>query len=141
MTVKRHGLAQSPGHQADAKTSARRTRRTGAALALAALMAVSLAAVPAQAKPKPVPPTAPLDSAFQKVTLNDYPGEPVDLAVLPNSDVLHTTRQGEVWLNDAESGLNTLAATVDVYEHDEEGLQSIAVDPNFGKKEEVADKE
>ncbi|GAA1908184.1 hypothetical protein GCM10009688_10360 [Arthrobacter gandavensis] len=134
MTVKRHGLAQSPGHQADAKTSARRTRRTGAALALAALMAVSLAAVPAQAKPKPAPPTAPPDSAFQKVTLNDYPGEPVDLAVLPNSDVLHTTRQGEVWLNDAESGLNTLAATVDVYEHDEEGLQSIAVDPNFGKK-------
>lgn len=134
MTVKRHGLAQSPGHQADAKTSARRTRRAGAALALAALMAVSLAAVPAQAKPKPAPPTAPPDSAFQKVTLNDYPGEPVDLAVLPNSDVLHTTRQGEVWLNDAESGLNTLAATVDVYEHDEEGLQSIAVDPNFGKK-------
>ncbi len=39
-----------------------------------------------------------------------------------------------MWLNDAESGLNTLAATVDVYEHDEEGLQSIAIDPNFGKK-------
>ena len=105
------------------------------ALALAALMAVSIAAAPAQAKPKPGAPVAPPpDSAFQKVTLNDTPGEPVDLAVLPNSDVLHTTRQGEVWLNDSETGLNTLAGTLDVYEHDEEGLQSIAIDPNFGKK-------
>ncbi|MDK1361898.1 PQQ-dependent sugar dehydrogenase [Arthrobacter sp. zg-Y1219] len=105
------------------------------ALALAALMAVSLAAAPAQAKPRPGAPEAPPpDSAFQKVTLNDFPGEPVDLAVLPNKDVLHTTRQGEVWLNDAATGLNTLAGTLDVYEHDEEGLQSIAIDPKFGKR-------
>ncbi|MCQ2001116.1 PQQ-dependent sugar dehydrogenase [Arthrobacter zhaoxinii] len=105
------------------------------ALALAALMAVSLAVAPAQAKPRPgAPATPPPDSAFQKVTLNDFPGEPVDLAVLPNKDVLHTTRQGEVWLNDSSTGLNTLAGTIDVYEHDEEGLQSIAIDPKFGHR-------
>ena len=45
--------------------------------------------------------------------------------------MLHTERSGEVWLHDQESGLKTLAAKLDVYQHDEEGLQSIAIDPNF----------
>ncbi|MFB4290894.1 PQQ-dependent sugar dehydrogenase [Nonomuraea sp. ATR24] len=67
------------------------------------------------------------------MTLNDSPGEPVDLAVLPDSRVLHTTRTGEVWLHDPKTGLNTLAARLDVYQHDEEGLQSIALSPGFGK--------
>jgi glucose/arabinose dehydrogenase len=75
----------------------------------------------------------PPDAQFQKVTLNDTPGEPMDLAVLPDSRVLHTTRAGEVWLHDPETGLNTRAAQLDVYRHDEEGLQSIALSPGFGK--------
>jgi cytochrome c len=103
---------------------------------MAALMATSFAIAPAQAQPGggTAPEAAPSDANFQKVTLNDGPGEPVDLAVLPNNDVLHTTRGGEVWRNDAKTGLNTLAATLDVYQHDEEGLQSIALDPKFGTK-------
>ncbi|MER7560506.1 PQQ-dependent sugar dehydrogenase [Nocardioides sp. NPDC126508] len=78
-------------------------------------------------------PTAdpPPDSDFEKVTLNDRPGEPMDLAVLPNGDVLHTTRAGKVWLNDADTGVNSVAAEFDVYRHDEEGLQSIALDPGY----------
>jgi glucose/arabinose dehydrogenase len=78
-------------------------------------------------------PTAlpPPDSRFQKVTLNDRPGEPMDLAVLPDLRVLHTARTGEVRIHDPETGLNTLAATLDVYQHDEEGLQSVAIDPDF----------
>ncbi|TDE44561.1 PKD domain-containing protein [Nonomuraea mesophila] len=75
----------------------------------------------------------PSDDQFQKVTLNDHPGEPIDLAVLPDSRVLHTTRRGEVWLHDPKTGLNTLAARLDVYQHDEEGLQSIALSPGFGQ--------
>ncbi|WP_205754593.1 PQQ-dependent sugar dehydrogenase [Pseudarthrobacter sp. NamB4] len=118
MTVNRQGIAKA-----------------GAGLAMAALLATAFAAAPAQAQPgNPAPGAAPADSSFQKVTLNDTPGEPVDLAVLPNNNVLHTTRGGEVWLNDNKTGLNTLAATLDVYEHDEEGLQSIALDPKFGTK-------
>ncbi|MBF8190311.1 PQQ-dependent sugar dehydrogenase [Nonomuraea sp. K274] len=74
----------------------------------------------------------PPDDQFQKVTLNDHPGEPMDLAVLPDSRVLHTTRSGDVWLHDPKTGLNTLAAQLDVYRHDEEGLQSIALSPGFG---------
>ena len=77
------------------------------------------------------PGTAPPDSSFQKVTLNDSPGEPMALAVLPDSRVLHTTRPGRVWLHDPKTGLNTVAADIPVYQHDEEGLQGIAIDPDF----------
>jgi cytochrome c len=73
----------------------------------------------------------PLESQFEKVTLNDRPGEPVSLAVLPDRRVLHTARGGQVRLFDPRTQLNTLAADIEVYSHDEEGLQGIAVDPNF----------
>ena len=71
------------------------------------------------------------DDDFQKVTLNDRPGEPMGLAVLPSGRVLTTSRNGDVRLHDPRTGLNTFAARLPVYEHDEEGLQSIAIDPDF----------
>jgi len=73
----------------------------------------------------------PPDSQFEKVTLNDQPGEPMDLAVLPDGRVLHSTRPGVLWLHNPATGRNTGAADFDVYRHDEEGLQSVALDPNF----------
>lgn len=101
----------------------------GAATGLVAgLLAVPLVpavvAAPVAAEPAP-------DTEFQKVTLNDRPGEPMDLAVLPDNDVLHTTRRGEIWLNEHRTGVNRKVGEIDVYRHDEEGLQSIAVDPGF----------
>ncbi|MFI7276932.1 PQQ-dependent sugar dehydrogenase [Streptomyces sp. NPDC049879] len=112
-----------------------RTIPTAATVALvAAALLVSPVTSAAHEQPPAEPaPAAPAttDSAFQKVVLNDTPGEPIDLAVLPDSRVLHTTRNGQVWLNDPDTGLNTLAAELDVYQHDEEGLQSVAVDPGF----------
>jgi hypothetical protein len=62
----------------------------------------------------------PPESQFEKVTLNDRPGEPMDLAVLPNGRVLHATRKGQLWLHDPSTGINKLAATFNVYQHDEE---------------------
>jgi len=107
------------------------TRRTGVLVCIAALIGGALAlAAPAAAQ-------APPDSEFEKVTLNDTPGEPMDLAVLPDGRVLHSTRPGQLWLHDPETGLNTLAAEFDVYQHDEEGLQSIALDPNFEKTKRI----
>jgi glucose/arabinose dehydrogenase len=77
----------------------------------------------------------PPSKQFQKVTLNSRPGEPLDLAVLPDGDVLHTTRAGVIWHHDAKTGVNSIAGRIPVYLHDEEGLQSIALDPKFdGKK-------
>ena len=98
------------------------------ARALAALAgALAVCAIPSAASAQSPPP----DSQFQKVVIDQTPGEPIDLAVLPDGRVLHTERSGEVWLHDQETGLKTLAAKLDVYQHDEEGLQSIALDPNF----------
>jgi len=70
-----------------------------------------LSAAPSVAQTAQPPP----DSSFQKVTLNDRPGEPMDLVVLPDLRVLHTTRSGEVRMHDQKTGLNTVAATLDVY--------------------------
>ena len=90
---------------------------------------LALCACPSVAAAQAPPP----DSQFQKVVIDDSPGEPMDLAVLPDGRVLHVTRQGHVWLHDPDTGLKTLAAQLDVYQHDEEGLQNIALDPNFEK--------
>jgi len=90
--------------------------------AVALLGATDVAA--AQSGPPP-------DSSFQKVTLNPHPGEPMGLTVLPGGQVLYTSRPGQVRLNDPVTGLNTLAADLHPYQHDEEGVQSIAIDPNF----------
>ena len=74
---------------------------------------------------------ATVESRFQKVTLNDFPIEGMGIATLPEGRVLMTERKGRVMLHDPATGLNTVAAKLDVYQHDEEGVQSIAIDPNF----------
>src|SRR5688572_28404292 len=72
-----------------------------------------LTSLPAGAHPGHEPAPLPTDqSAFQKVTLNDHPGEPMSLAVLPDLRVLHTARTGQVRINDPRTGLNPLAADV-----------------------------
>ncbi|MFJ8543694.1 PQQ-dependent sugar dehydrogenase [Streptomyces sp. NPDC093586] len=119
-----------------------RNRRIVTLMAAAALAGTTgLLTVPAvQAAPSdPAPPAA---SAFQKVTLNDRPGEPMALAVLPDRRVLHTARTGEVRINDPKSGVNFLAADMKkspagLYQHDEEGVQGIAIDPDFSKNKWV----
>ena len=70
---------------------------------------------------------------FQQVSLatgNTELGEPMSLAVLPDRSVLHTSRDGTVRVTDA-SGSTTTAGKLDVYTHDEEGLQGVAADPGF----------
>lgn len=74
-----------------------------------------------------LPPTA---SPFRKVTLDAEPGEPIALAVLPDLRVLHTTRTGTVWLHEPGGG-KRVALELPVYRHDEEGLQGIAISPEF----------
>ncbi|WP_432476620.1 PQQ-dependent sugar dehydrogenase [Nocardioides sp. GXQ0305] len=106
----------------------RRIALGGAAATLVPGLLTLPLAVSGQAAPAVAPPP---DTAFQKVTLNDRPGEPMDLAVLPDNDVLHTTRVGDIWRNDARTGVNQKIGSIDVYRHDEEGLQSIALDPGY----------
>ncbi|MFH8976216.1 PQQ-dependent sugar dehydrogenase [Streptomyces sp. NPDC017890] len=76
---------------------------------------------------------------FQQVTLAKgvaETGEPMTLAVLPDRSVLHTSRDGTVRLTNA-AGTTTVAGRLDVYSHDEEGLQGVAVDPGFSSNRHV----
>jgi glucose/arabinose dehydrogenase/type 1 glutamine amidotransferase/PKD repeat protein len=72
-------------------------------------------------------------SNFERVTLAkgaEETGEPIGLAVLPDRSVLHTSRDGTVRYTDA-TGATKVAATIPVYNHDEDGLQAITLDPGF----------
>ena len=80
--------------------------------------------------------TFPTSRQFQKVTLNDRPGEPMSLAVLPDGRVLHAARTGEIRLHNPRNGTNNIVtdmkdAPQGLYQHDEEGVQGIALDPAF----------
>ena len=109
----------------------RSTLSGAAAAVVAGVLGITPIALSQQSAAALPPAAPPPDSSFQKVTLNDRPGEPMDLAVLPDGSVLHTTRGGTIWHNDAATGVNSVAGTIDVYQHDEEGLQSIALAPGF----------
>ncbi|WP_045556661.1 PQQ-dependent sugar dehydrogenase [Streptomyces sp. FxanaA7] len=103
---------------------------SGLLLAGASLSLTAPAAGAAAAGPKAAPAAA---EDFQQVTLakgEPEVGEPMSLAVLPDRSVLHTSRDGELRLTDA-AGNTRLAGKLDVYSHDEEGLQGIGVDPGF----------
>ncbi|MGP3976463.1 PQQ-dependent sugar dehydrogenase [Streptomyces sp. 8N114] len=108
--------------------------------ALATALVVSGAtAVAAQAAPTTPAPAASGEKAqaaeFQQVTLAKgvaETGEPMTMAVLPDRSVLHTAREGTVRLTDAK-GNTKVAGELDVYSHDEEGLQGVGVDPHFTK--------
>ncbi|MEU8151029.1 carbohydrate-binding protein [Nonomuraea sp. NPDC048901] len=57
-------------------------------------------------------------------------GEAMSLAVMPNRSVVHTARDGTVRVTDV-NGNTKVAGRLNVYSHDEEGLQGVAVDPDF----------
>lgn len=76
----------------------------------------------------------PAGPTLHKVELTREVGEPMSLALLPDGRVLHSERQGNLWLFDPATGEQSLAATLPVYApptRDEDGLQGIALDPEF----------
>ncbi|MGO1338989.1 MAG: PQQ-dependent sugar dehydrogenase, partial [Cellulosimicrobium funkei] len=123
-------------------TSRRRLAR-GAAAALSAALLVPLAMSGASAHPghggdeSETAAEAEQDDAaldwnnYEKVLLSKDTGEPIDLAVLPDSRVLHTARDGVVRLTDTATGRTTQIAKLDVYANSEDGLQGISLDPDF----------
>ncbi|MEU6843330.1 PQQ-dependent sugar dehydrogenase [Streptomyces sp. NPDC046716] len=95
-----------------------------ALLAAGALTPVAVAAEPEQAAAA---------EEFQQVTLAKgvaETGEPMTMAVLPDRSVLHTSRDGTLRLTDA-AGTTKVSGKLDVYSHDEEGLQGVGIDPGF----------
>ncbi|MFJ3497747.1 carbohydrate-binding protein [Streptomyces sp. NPDC086091] len=105
---------------------------TALVTAFALLPAAVVTAAPAQAAPAPAPAVIPA-ADYQHVQLASGSaelGEAMSLTVLPDRSVLHTARDGTIRHTDA-AGNTKQAAKLDVYTHDEEGLQGIAVDPGF----------
>jgi cytochrome c len=85
------------------------------------------------------PAEPPVDGDFDQITLakgEENTGEPIAMAVLPDRRVLHTSRDGDVWLTTPEA-TTKLAGHIPVYNHDEDGLQGVAVDPNFAQNKWV----
>jgi glucose/arabinose dehydrogenase/PKD repeat protein len=102
-----------------------RRRSLLVAATMVAAMAVSM---PAAQAGSVIPP-----GDYQQVSLasgSGELGEPMSLAVLPNRSVVHTARDGTVRVTDAAGNTKT-AGKLNVYTHDEEGLQGVAVDPGF----------
>ncbi|MEU4833465.1 carbohydrate-binding protein [Streptosporangium sp. NPDC023615] len=78
-------------------------------------------------------------SDYQQVSLATGPaelGEPMSLTVLPDRSVLHTARDGTIRRTTA-AGDTTVAGRLNVYTHDEEGLQGIAAAPGFAANRHV----
>ncbi|MEE6288758.1 PQQ-dependent sugar dehydrogenase [Georgenia sp. MJ173] len=109
-----------------------------AVLAAGAMVVTGMLAAPMAAADNGVDPAledgaeAALDwSNYEKVTLTKDTGEPIGMAVLPDTRILHTARNGIVRMTDPTSGLTRHVAQLDVYANSEDGLQGIALDPNF----------
>src|ERR671914_1510642 len=68
---------------------------------------------------------------FQKTLLTREVGEPMDIAVMPDKRVLMTDRRGRLRLYDPADGTISLAAELQVYAGEEDGLQTVALDPDF----------
>jgi len=100
------------------------SRAANAALTFGAIAWLAACGDPERLEPPP--------PRFVVTLLDPAPGEPMSLAVLPDGRVLHAARNGDVFLHDSV-GTKTAAAQLPVYSHDEEGLQSLALDPAFGE--------
>jgi glucose/arabinose dehydrogenase len=106
-------------------------RRWPQLLAVGLLATASSALTVAAAAPAAAAPIPPAD--YQQVNLaigSAELGEAMSLAVMPNRSVIHTARNGTVRVTDA-AGNTKVAGNIPVYSHDEEGMQGVAVDPNF----------
>ncbi|MFC7339840.1 PQQ-dependent sugar dehydrogenase [Saccharopolyspora griseoalba] len=104
-----------------------RSLRLLAAAVAAATATTVLSATAAQTAPPQQ------ETPFDQITLAkgaDKVGEPMAMAVLPDRRVLHTSRDGTVHLTRPDA-TTTHAAEIPVYNHDEDGLQGIAIDPDF----------
>jgi len=71
------------------------------------------------------------DQNFEVSIIDDNPENALSLTVLPNLNVMYVERGGKVKLYNPETGVISIAATLDVDNNREDGLLGIALDPNF----------
>jgi cytochrome c len=93
-----------------------------------AMMAAMLPVLPALGQTAPDPEDW---SNFSKELLTTEVGEPMSMAVLPDGRVLHTNRQGQIRLYDPLTAGTRTITSLPVYQFSEDGMQGIALDPDF----------
>lgn len=109
----------------------RTLRRLITGVLLVALPALGSVAIAPAAQAHPDHESALDWSNYEKVTLSKDTGEPIDLAVLPDSRVLHTARNGDLRMTDPGTGVTKVINHLDVYQNSEMGLQTVTLDPDF----------
>ncbi|TWG07142.1 glucose/arabinose dehydrogenase [Streptomyces brevispora] len=109
----------------------RTLRRLITGVLLVALPALGSVAIAPAAQAHPDHESALDWSNYEKVTLSKDTGEPIDLAVLPDSRVLHTARNGDLRMTDPGTGVTKVINHIDVYQNSEMGLQTVTLDPDF----------
>ncbi|MCP2163507.1 PKD domain-containing protein [Goodfellowiella coeruleoviolacea] len=120
------------------------------AVALSSTVAPSTPAATAQPRqPEPPPPASvtvetgnttydvPGPDMFEKKKLTADVGEPMDMAVTPDGRVLMTDRRGVIRVFDPRTHNVTEAGRVEVYTGEEDGLQGIAIDPDFASNNRI----
>ncbi len=68
---------------------------------------------------------------YEKTLITKDLGEPIDLAILPDGRIMHTARNGDLRVTDTTTGVTDIVATLPVYANSEDGLQTVALDPDF----------
>ena len=77
--------------------------------------------------------TVPDSSRYVREVLVESMDEPLQMAILPNEDVLFIERKGGVKLYENSSGETKTIANFDVFSGIEDGLLGVAIDPQFEK--------
>jgi len=73
----------------------------------------------------------PADNRFEKVVLDQNLKEPMELALLPNKEILFIERGGGIKLYDPKQKKTIKVANMKVHTEFEDGLLGLAVDPNY----------
>lgn len=81
-----------------------------------------------------MPDSAPEESRFQKIELAGNLNEPLELAVLPNGNVLWIERIGAIKLYSTRQNEVKLIHTLPVFHDLEDGLLGLALDPDFARQ-------
>ena len=111
-------------------------RWSGRAVAAAAITAGLLRGRPRPGRRRRSPRSA-WDN-YEKLTLaSGLAGEPIDMAVLPDGRVLHTQRAGALRLTTPASGVTEVVNQFNVYTAGEQGLLTVALDPDFATNQWV----
>jgi len=75
----------------------------------------------------------PAENRFQKVVLDDYLNEPMELEMLPDGRIVFIERDGDVKLYDPKRKETTISAHINTWSELEDGLLGLALDPNFSE--------